>query len=165
MVKWQKVAISVMKWRNEGVKRLPVGMQGSHTHKLDSKGRMVLPARFREELGQSVVATIGIERCVSVYPQAQWEAFLGRLEALSTGSNKSRNLRRIILASAHEMEVDGMGRILVPQQLRDYAGIGQEVSVNGNGDKVEIWDKASWESYRDSSWEDLRELAEGVEGI
>lgn len=144
---------------------MPVGMQGSHNHKLDSKGRMVLPARFREELGQSVVATIGIERCVSVYPRAQWEAFLGRLEALSTGSGKSRNLRRIILASAHEMEVDSMGRVLVPQQLRDYAGIGQEVSVNGNGDKVEIWDRASWEAYRDSSWEDLRELAEGVEGI
>ena len=144
---------------------VPVGMQGSYTHKLDSKGRMVLPARFREELGLSVVATIGIERCVSVYPQSQWEAFLGRLETLSNGTSKSRNLRRVILASAHEIEIDGMGRILVPQQLRDYAGIGQEVSVNGNGDKLEIWDKAAWESYRDSSWEDLRELAEGVEGI
>lgn len=142
-----------------------MGMQGSYTHKLDSKGRMVLPARFREELGLSVVATIGIENCVSVYPQSQWEAFLGRLEALPSGMSKSRNLRRIILASAHEIEIDSMGRILVPQKLREYAGIGQEVSVNGNGDKVEIWDRASWETYRDSSWEDLKELAEGVEGL
>jgi len=148
-----------------GLLSLPVGMQGSYTHKLDNKGRMVLPAKFREELGQSVVATIGIERCISVYPQPQWELFLGRLEALSTGSSKSRNLRRIILASAHEIEIDGMGRILVPQQLREYADITQEVSVNGNGDKLEIWNKASWEIYRDSSWEDLKELAEGVEGI
>lgn len=144
---------------------MPVGLQGSYTHKLDSKGRMVLPARFREELGQSVVATVGIDRCITVYPQPQWEAFLGRLEAMSTGTSKSRDIRRIILALAHEIEIDGMGRILVPQQLRERTGIVQEVSVNGNGDKLEIWDKAAWESYRDSKWEDLRELAEGIEGI
>jgi len=144
---------------------LPVGLQGSYAHKLDSKGRMVLPARFREELGQHVVATIGIERCVTVYPMNQWEALLARLEDLPSGSAKARDLRRIILASAHELEIDGAGRILVPAPLRSYAGIGVEVSVNGNGDRLEIWDMAAWGDYRDAIWSDLRETAEGVAGI
>lgn len=144
---------------------MSVGMQGSYTHKLDSKGRMVLPARFREELGQSVVAAIGIEKCVSVYPSAMWDAFLQRLEQIPSGDTRTRRFRRVMLASAHDIEVDTMGRIVVPQQLRDYAGITAEVSVNGNGDKLEIWDKAAWDRYRDSSWDELRELAEGIEGI
>ena len=144
---------------------MPVGLQGSYSHKLDSKGRMVLPARFREELGQFVVATIGIERCVTLYPAKQWEELLERLETLPSGNNKARDLRRIILASAHELEVDSTGRILVPQALRQYANINQEVSVNGNGDRLEIWDMAMWNSYRDAIWSDLRETAEGVGGI
>ncbi len=144
---------------------MPVGLQGSYSHKLDSKGRMVLPSRFREELGQFVVATIGIERCVTLYPAKQWEELLERLETLPSGNNKARDLRRIILASAHELEVDSTGRILVPQALRQYANINQEVSVNGNGDRLEIWDMAMWNSYRDAIWSDLRETAEGVGGI
>lgn len=144
---------------------LPVGLQGSYSHKLDSKGRMVLPSRFREELGRSVVATIGIERCVTLYPAKQWGAFFEKLETLPSGNNKARDLRRIILAYAHELEVDSTGRILVPQTLRQYANINQEVSVNGNGDRLEIWDLATWNNYRDEIWSDLRETAEGVGGI
>lgn len=112
-----------------------------------------------------MVATIGIERCVTLYPAKQWEELLERLETLPSGNNKARDLRRIILASAHELEVDSTGRILVPQALRQYANINQEVSVNGNGDRLEIWDMAMWNSYRDAIWSDLRETAEGVGGI
>ena len=144
---------------------MPVGLQGSYSHKLDSKGRTVLPARFRDELGHSVVATIGIERCITIYPRPQWQALLARLEELPTGNNRARDLRRVILASAHEIEIDSAGRILLPPPLRSYANINQEVSINGNGDRLEIWDQANWERYRDSIWEDIRETAEGVGGI
>ena len=144
---------------------MPVGLQGSYAHKLDSKGRTVLPARFRDELGSSVVATIGIERCITIYPGPQWQALLERLEELPSGNNRARDLRRVILASAHEVEIDSAGRVLLPQQLRSYANINQEVSINGNGDRLEIWDQATWESYRDSIWKDIRETAEGVGGI
>lgn len=142
-----------------------VGLQGSYAHKLDSKGRMVLPARFREEMGSLVVATIGIERCVAVYPKEQWNSLLGRLGETSSGNGRARDLRRIILASAHELEIDGTGRILVPQQLRSYANIASEVSVNGNGDKLEIWDLTAWNDYREALWREVRDIAEGVPGI
>ena len=144
-----------------------MGMQGSYAHKLDGKGRMVLPARFRDDLGDRVVATIGIGnwRCVSVYPIEQWSAFLTRLDGVAAKGGKARDIRRIILASAHELEVDGAGRILVPNPLRTYAAIGQEVSVNGNSDHIEIWNMGTWSEYMEAMLGDIGELTEGIEGI
>lgn len=165
MIRWEKVVINVIKWSKGGRRRLSVGLQGSYTHKLDTKGRMVLPARFRDEIGQEVVATIGLGsgRFASIYPADQWEAFLLRLDSLRGG--KAREIRRITLASAHTLEVDSAGRILVPQPLRAYAGIAQEVSVNGNSDHLEIWDLASWNDYRDAMWSDIGELAEDIDEL
>jgi MraZ protein len=144
-----------------------MGMQGSYSHKLDSKGRMVLPARFRDGLGDRVVATIGIGgwHCVSVYPVEQWQAYLSRLDEVAAKGGKARDIRRIILASAHELDVDGAGRILIPSPLRTYAAIGQEVSVNGNSDHIEIWNMSTWGEYMDTMLDDIGELTEGIEGI
>ncbi len=144
-----------------------MGMQGSYAHKLDGKGRMVLPARFRDDLGERIVATIGIGngRCVSVYPIDRWSTFLARLDEVAAKGGKARDIRRIILASAHELEVDSAGRILVPNTLRTYAAIGQEVSVNGNSDHIEIWNMNTWNAYMETMLEDIGELMEGIEGI
>ncbi len=146
---------------------MPMGMQGSYAHKLDAKGRMVLPARFRDALGDHVVATIGIGngRCVSVYPIDRWENFLTRLDEVAAKGGKGRDIRRIILASAHELEVDGMGRILIPNPLRAYAAIGQEVSVNGTSDHLEIWNMSAWNAFAEVMLVDMSELTEGIEGI
>ena len=143
----------------------PVGLTGSYSHRLDAKGRVVLPAKFREELGGLVVAAIGIERCVTLYSPDRWEALLEKLQQLPSGNSKARDLRRIILASAHELEIDGMGRILMPNVLRTYGSINQEVTINGNGDRIEIWDQTAWDQYQSAVLQDLRETAEGVEGI
>jgi MraZ protein len=123
---------------------------------------MVLPARFREELGQFVMATIGIEKCISVYPMQRWETLLEGLSEMRSGKGNERKLRRIIMASAHELEIDVAGRILVPQLLRNHAGISQEVSVNGTGDRLEIWDLSTWNEVWETGLKDLSETAEEV---
>ena len=121
---------------------------GSYNHKIDSKGRTVLPAKFRGELGSSVVATIGIDRCIALYPVPRWEELLEKLKDLSSFKKKARDFRRVLLSMATEQEIDGAGRILVPQILRDYAGADVEVTLIGAEDHLEIWDTAKWEEHR-----------------
>jgi MraZ protein len=135
---------------------------GHYVHKLDAKGRIVLPARFRDELGQFVMATISIEKCISVFPMPQWEVLLDSLSEKKTGSGNERMLRRMIMASAHELEIDVAGRILLPQLLRNYAGINQEVSVNGNDNRLEIWDLATWNDDWEKALQKLPETAEEI---
>ena len=138
---------------------------GTFEHRLDVKGRLVIPARFREELGSSVVASFGIDRCVSVYSQRSWESILERLHNLPYSKGKTRDLVRVLLASAHEVPIDPAGRILLPQSLRDQAGIEQEVSINGVLDHIEVWDSDKWNTYRSRVMETLPEIAEEVDGF
>ena len=138
---------------------------GTFEHRLDVKGRLVIPARFREELGSSVVASFGIDRCVSIYSQRSWEGILERLHNLPYSKGKTRDLVRVLLASAHEVPIDPAGRILLPQSLRDQAGIEQEVSLNGVLDHIEVWDSEKWNTYRARVMETLPEIAEEVDGF
>ncbi|MFA0887514.1 MAG: division/cell wall cluster transcriptional repressor MraZ [Synergistales bacterium] len=138
---------------------------GTFEHRLDSKGRLVIPARFREELGNSVVASFGIDRCVSIYSQKSWEGVLERLHGLPYSKGKTRDLVRVLLASAHEIPIDPAGRILLPQSLRDQAEIDQEVSINGVLDHIEVWNSEKWDSYRARVMETLPEIAEEVDGF
>ena len=138
---------------------------GTFEHRLDVKGRLVIPARFREELGSSVVASFGIDRCVSVYSQRSWESILERLHNLPYSKGKTRDLVRVLLASAHEVPIDPAGSILLPQSLRDQAGIEQEVSLNGVLDHIEVWDSEKWNTYRARVMETLPEIAEEVDGF
>ena len=136
---------------------------GSYNHKLDSKGRTVLPAKFRGELGSSVVATIGIDRCIALYPVPRWEELLLKLKDLSSFKKKTRDFRRVLLSMATEQEIDGAGRILIPQILRDYAET--EITLIGAEDHMEIWDTAKWEEHRREVLSDFSELAEDLEEI
>jgi len=138
---------------------------GTFEHRLDAKGRLVIPARFREELGSSVVASFGIDRCVSIYSQRSWEGILERLHSLPYSKGKTRDLVRVLLASAHEVPIDPAGRILLPQSLRDQAGIEQEVSINGVLDHIEVWDSDKWNAYRSRVMETLPQIAEEVDGF
>lgn len=138
---------------------------GSYNHKIDSKGRTVLPAKFRGELGSSVVATIGIDRCIALYPVPRWEELLEKLKDLSSFKKKARDFRRVLLSMAIEQEIDGAGRILVPQILRDYAGAEVEVTLIGAEDHLEIWDTAKWEEHRAEVLADFSDMAEELEEI
>ena len=138
---------------------------GTFDHRMDSKGRMVLPARFREELGNQVVATIGIDRCVALYSLPNWHRLLEKLQNLPMSKGRTRDFLRVLLASATEMDFDSMGRILLPQLLRQHGGIKQEVAVIGVGDHLEIWDSSNWTVHRGEILEALPSIAEEVEGL
>ena len=136
---------------------------GSYNHKLDGKGRTVLPAKFRGELGSSVVATIGIDRCIALYPILRWEELLLKLKDLSSFKKKARDFRRVLLSMATEQDIDGAGRILIPQILRDYAGANTEVTLIGAEDHLEIWDTAKWEEHRAEVLLDFSVMAEELD--
>jgi MraZ protein len=111
------------------------------------------------------VASFGIDRCVSIYSQKSWEGVLERLHGLPYSKGKTRDLVRVLLASAHEIPIDPAGRILLPQSLRDQAEIDQEVSINGVLDHIEVWNSEKWDSYRARVMETLPEIAEEVDGF
>lgn len=138
---------------------------GSYNHKLDGKGRTVLPAKFRGELGSSVVATIGLDKCIALYPLQRWEELLLKLKDLSAFKKKTRDFRRVLLSMATELEIDGAGRILLPQILRDYAGASVDVTLIGAEDHMEIWDTPRWEQHRAEVLADFSDMAEELEEI
>lgn len=138
---------------------------GSYNHKLDGKGRTVLPAKFRGELGSSVVATIGIDRCIALYPLPRWEELINKLKELSTFKKKTRDFRRVLLSMATEQEIDGAGRILIPQVLRDYAGTESDVTLIGAEDHMELWDTQKWEEHRGKVLADFSDMAEELDEI
>lgn len=138
---------------------------GSYNHKLDGKGRTVLPAKFRGELGSSVVATIGIDRCIALYPLPRWEELLLKLKDLSSFKKKTRDFRRVLLSMATEQDIDGAGRILLPQMLRDYAGVSSDITLIGAEDHMEIWDTAKWEEHRAEVLSDFSDMAEELDEI
>ncbi|NLA91145.1 MAG: division/cell wall cluster transcriptional repressor MraZ [Synergistaceae bacterium] len=138
---------------------------GTYEHKIDSKSRIVLPSKFREELGDSVVSTIGIDGCVSLYSCAGWEKIMTKLENLPFSKSRSRGLLRIMLSSAHELSVDSAGRILLPQILRQHGDLTQDVVFVGVNDHAELWDREKWNAYREEMIGDLSDIAEGVDGF
>ena len=138
---------------------------GTYEHRIDSKGRLVMPAPFREELGAEVVASIGFDRCVSVYSIPRWNELLEKFQRLSFSKGKSRDFLRILLATAHQVPIDASGRVLVVPTLRDHGNLQQEVNVVGVGDHLELWDRETWNSYRDRVMADFSDIAEEVEGL
>lgn len=156
------VGQSGTKWSKVGDLSMLVG---SYNHKLDGKGRTVLPARFRGELGSSIVATIGIDRCIALYPVSRWEELILKLKDLSSFKKKARDFRRVLLSMATELEIDGSGRVLIPSGLREYAGVDQEVTLIGLEDHLEVWDSIRWEEQRSGVLMDFSDLAEDLEGI
>ena len=142
------------------------GLLGSFTHKLDGKGRMVLPARFRDAMGATVIATIATNcRCIAVRSIGEWEKFYERLDGEYQRNGKLEPLRGIILGFANYIDIDTAGRILVPQELRNRLKIGSEVSVNGNGDHIQIWDTKAWSDWCDEAATRSDELREGIPGL
>lgn len=133
---------------------------GEYTHTLDPKKRLALPAKFRKELGRKAVVTKGLDNCLFVYPIKQWEKVTESFSNLSMGQSGARAFNRNMLAGAFEIEVDSMGRLLVPELLKDFAGLKKEVSVLGVSNRIELWDKKKWEAYRKDIEKQADALAE-----
>ena len=116
-------------------------MTGQYAHNIDAKGRLFIPARLREELGQTFHVTIGLDHCLSIYSDENWNVLVEKIHEMPY--NKARGLR-VLSANAVDCEPDAQGRILIPAKLREYAGLQQEVVVIGSFDRAEIWNAERW---------------------
>ncbi|WP_419811564.1 division/cell wall cluster transcriptional repressor MraZ [Bacterioplanoides sp.] len=128
--------------------------RGLHTINLDAKGRLAIPTKYREPLaelcGARLVATIDTEeRCLLVYPINEWDEIQKKIEALPSFNPVARRIQRLLIGHATDLELDSSGRVLLPQPLREYAGLEKESVLVGQGKKLELWSKAQWESRRD----------------
>ena len=118
-------------------------MTGEFQHALDNKGRIFIPARLREELGQSVFVTLSMDRCLSVYSKENWDLFTGKVDALPYVRQRKM---RPLFAYAVRCALDAQGRILLPQNLREWAGLTKNVTVVGCNNHAELWDSDSWQA-------------------
>ncbi len=123
---------------------------GRHNHNLDAKGRLALPARFRDKLSDGVVITRGFDPCLLVYPLEAWMPLAERVASLSISDPDVRTLRRMLFADAVDVQLDGQGRVLVPAELRQYASIEREAVVVGVHTFIEIWTPSTWEHQSSS---------------
>ena len=133
---------------------------GEYSYTIDSKKRLAIPAKFRPEIGKKVVITYGLDNCLFVYPMKAWEAIVGKLAQLSVGRADSRGFNRFMLAGAVEADVDSMGRVLLPDFLRQYAVLRERVVITGVSDRAEIWDESKWKTYKAGVQKRADELAE-----
>ncbi len=135
---------------------------GTHTPKLDDKGRIILPAKFRDELSAGVVVTRGQERCLYVFSKSEFESVHEKIRQAPVTSEEARKYLRLFLSGAADDTPDKQGRVLVPQLLRDYAGLTKELVIIGVGSRAEIWDAGSWQEYLSSNEEKFATQAEEV---
>ena len=133
---------------------------GEYRHTFDAKNRISLPAKFRKELGVSVIVTRGLDHCLFIYPKASWKKEAARISVHSTGSAAGRGLSRLMLAGASEADVDSTGRILIPDYLKSFAGLSVKSVITGVSDRVEVWDEKAWETYTKSIEQNADEFAE-----
>ena len=120
---------------------------GEYQHSVDQKGRVIVPSKFREGLGEKFIVTKGLDSCLFAYSSEEWSSLESKLKALPFTDKDVRAFIRFFFAGAAECETDKQGRALIPQNLRDYAGLEKDIYVIGVSSRVEIWDKAKWESY------------------
>lgn len=135
---------------------------GTHSPRLDDKGRLILPAKFREQMEEGVVVTRGQERCLYVFPAAEFTRIAGQLRQAPVTSKQARDYLRVFLSGASDEVPDKQGRITLPPHLRSYAGLDRDCAVIGAGERVEIWDSGAWEAYLAEQEQAFAEQAEEV---
>ncbi|MFA5575996.1 MAG: division/cell wall cluster transcriptional repressor MraZ [Tissierellaceae bacterium] len=120
---------------------------GEYQHSLDNKGRIIIPSKFRTELGEEFVMTKGLDNCLFVYPKDEWEILEGKLKTLPLTNRDARAFVRFFFSGASECELDKQGRALIPTNLREHSRLDKDVVVIGVSSRIEIWSKEEWNSY------------------
>lgn len=133
---------------------------GEYKHNIDTKKRVAIPAKFRKEIGKKAVITKGQDQCLFVYPIAEWEKVAEKLSELPTGSADTRNFVRHFLSGAVDVDIDSLGRVLVPEYLKNFAELKEKVVITGVYKRLEIWDEANWENYKNRVEKQVDVLAE-----
>ena len=138
---------------------------GQYEHTIDAKKRLALPSKFRGELGDKVIITRWMESCLAVYTQAEWKTISDKINNLTMTQVEARAFSRMTLAGAMEVALDKLGRILVPDYLKDYAGLKKNVVICGLSNRLEIWDAEKWESYRKDAEKGVDETVSKLGGL
>jgi MraZ protein len=133
---------------------------GEYQHSLDEKGRVIIPAKFRDSLGESFVITRGLDHCLFVYPSSEWTQLEQKMKALPFTKADARAFTRFFFSGATECELDKQGRVTLPGTLRSHAKLDKDCVIIGVSNRVEIWSKEHWESYFDQSEDSFNEIAE-----
>ncbi|UOQ43140.1 division/cell wall cluster transcriptional repressor MraZ [Halobacillus salinarum] len=135
---------------------------GEYQHNIDAKGRIIVPSKFRDDLGANFVLTRGLDQCLFAYPMDEWKLLEEKLKKLPLTKKDARAFTRFFFSGAVECEVDKQGRINIPQPLRKYAALDKECVVIGVSNRIEFWSSDEWETYFDASEESFSEIAENM---
>ncbi len=133
---------------------------GEYKHTIDTKKRLAIPSKLRRELGAKAVITKGLDNCLWIFPLNQWNKLAEKLSQLPLGQRDTRGFSRFTLASASEVKLDGLGRILIPDYLKQYAGLKKNIIIAGVYGRLEIWDEAKWNLFKQSTEKEIDNMAE-----
>ncbi len=137
-------------------------LMGEFHHSIDDKGRLILPSKFRNDLGEEFIITRGLEECLFVYPKGEWDKIITQLNKLPFTKKDARSFMRFFLSGATAVEFDKQGRINITSPLISYADLKKECVIIGVGDRLEIWSQDRWDNFYESNKDDLSKIAEGL---
>ena len=138
---------------------------GEYNHNLDDKGRLAIPAKFREALKGGAVVTKGLDNCLFLYPREQWLQVASKMASLPINKANDRALARHFLAGAMDVDCDSQGRIVLPDYLRQFSGLKKSVIIAGLFDRLEIWDEDAWNAYKANTEKESNSIAEALDGV
>jgi len=138
---------------------------GEYIYSIDEKKRLAIPAKFRPVLGQKAVITRGLDNCLVIYPLKEWQKLAKKLESLPTSQGDARSFVRIMLAGACHVQLDKLGRILIPDYLKDYARLKKNVAVLGLSNRIEIWSEERWQEYKRKTEASVGDMAERLKEL
>lgn len=138
---------------------------GQYNYNLDPKKRLTIPTKFRSVLSEGAVITRGIDGCLFLYPQKQWNELADKLSKLPLSQSNARSFARVMLAGAMDVKIDSLGRILIPDYLKEYAKLNKSVVIAGLYDRIEIWDEEGWKKYGQTTNTQVESMAEGLKEL
>ena len=133
---------------------------GEYSHNLDEKGRLAVPKKFRPDLSKGAVVTKGLDNCLFLFTQEEWQKFMGKLSNITFAKSSSRAFSRLMLAGAMDVSLDKQGRIMLPEYLRVFAGLNKNIIIAGLYNRLELWDETKWAEYKKKTEGESNEIAE-----
>jgi MraZ protein len=138
---------------------------GEYVYSIDEKKRLAIPVKFRKDLGKIAIVTRGLEECLFLYPQSEWKKLVDKLKKLPLSQSDARGFVRLILSGAMEINIDNLGRILIPDYLKDYAKLKKKVVLTGVLNRIEIWDEEKWKEYKEKTEKEIGSIAERLKDL
>jgi len=138
---------------------------GEYTYSIDEKKRLAIPPKFRKVLGKKAVITKGLDQCLFLYPAKEWGILAKKLSKLPLSQSDARGFARLMLTGAMEVEIDNLGRILIPDYLKEYAKLKKKVVIAGVYNRIEIWDEKIWKEYKEKTEKEVGDIAERLKEL